>query len=483
MADYYSAFQDSVKKAVEMFNSWDKTKTIRVISHLDADGISAAAILINVLNKENRKYSISIVPQLNREKIAEFSRENYPYFIFTDLGSGQMKDLNGILRGKEIIILDHHNLDEAEAGKNITQINPHLFGIDGSKEISGAGVAYLFAKAMDNKNLEFAHIAIVGAIGDVQEEKGEFLHLNKMVLEDAIKNNRIQVKKGLRLFGMQTKPLHKALEYSTDPYIPGVTGSESGAIQFLNQIGIDPKNGNNWKKAVHLNEEEMKRLVTGIIMKRLNETKPEDVLGNIYLLTNEEEESPTKDCREFATLLNACGRMEKASFGIGTCLGIKKDIQRALQTLNDYKKEIVGAINWYNDNKDKNKDIINGDGLIIINAKDNISPTIIGTLASIISKSNHFPRKTYVLSLARTLEGTTKVSLRLGGNHTSDIDLRNVIKDITLTAGGEAGGHKNAAGALINTGSEEKFIEIACEILKNKALEEPVVEKEEIQAT
>jgi RecJ-like exonuclease len=469
--DKYKSFQDSIKTAVDKFRSWDKDKIIRIISHLDADGISASAILINLLNKENRKYSISIVPQLNREKIIELSKESYPYFIFSDLGSGQIKDLNELLN-KEIIVLDHHKLDDSKANKNITHVNPHLQGIDGSKEISGAGVTYLFAVEINKSNKELAHIAVIGAIGDVQEEKGNFLKLNKQILEDAINNKTIKVKKGLRLFGIQTKPLHKVLEYSTDPYIPGVSGSESGAIQFLHQIGIEPKKGNNWKKIVHLTDDEMKKLVTGIIMKRLNETSPEDVLGNIYILPNEKQESPTRDAREYATLLNACGRMEKASFGIGACLGIKKDIQRALQTLSEYKKEIVTAINWYHENKNS-KDILHDNGLLIINAKDNISSTIIGTLASIISKSNNLKKNTYILSLARTLEGTTKVSLRVSSNN-EDIDLRNILKEIVKSAGGEAGGHQYAAGALVDTEKEEKFIETAKQILKNLALEESI---------
>ena len=138
-------------------------------------------------------------------------------------------------------------------------------------------------------------------------------------------------------------------------------------------------------------------------MKRLNETKPEDVLGQIYILPEEKEESPTRDAREFATLLNACGRMEKASFGIGACLGIKKDKQKAFQTLLEYKKEIVNAINWYADSKN-NSTIIKGKRFIIINAQDKISPNIIGTLASIVAKSNELEENTYIMSLAQSID-------------------------------------------------------------------------------
>jgi RecJ-like exonuclease len=471
--DKYKQFYESIEKAVERFKSFEKNKTIRLISHLDADGISACAILMHILMQENRKYSISIVQQLDREKLLELSKESYSYFIFSDLGSGQIKDIIELFPNKKIIILDHHEPEKIEnLNSNITHINPHLNGIDGSKEIAGAGVVYLFAKTLDKKYEDLAHIAIIGAIGDIQEDKG-FLKLNNEILETAVKKEKIKVKKGLRMFGIQTKPLHKVLEYSTDPYIPGVSGSESGAIQFLHQIGIEPKNGSNWKKIVHLNDEDMKKLVAGIIMKRMNETKPDDVLGQIYILPNEEKESPTRDAREFATLLNACGRMEKASFGIGACLGIKKDRQKAFQTLLDYKKEIVSAINWYNDHKN-NSFIIKGNRFMIIHAQDNINPNIIGTLASIISKSNDIENNTYILSLAQKENGTTKISLRISGFDKKDIDLREILKQVIAKTGGEAGGHMSAAGALIPAEKEQEFIEIAKDILTKKGMEERI---------
>src|SRR3989338_6112075 len=263
----------------------------------------------------------------------------------------------------------------------------------------------------------------------------------------------MKVKRGLRIFGGHTKPLHKALEYCTDPYIPGVTGSESGAIQFLYDLGIEPKSGSNWKKIIHLNDDEMKKLVTGIIMRRLGEESPEDVLGNIYLLKEEQDESPTKEVKEFATLLNACGRMGKASLGIWACLGDQKIKDKAIRNMSDYKKQIIDAINWYNGNK-YSENIIEGEGHIIINAKDNVMHTIIGTLASILSKSKEFNKNTFILSMAQVLDGTTKISLRFNSKN-ENMDLREILKNMTANIEGcESGGHHNAAGATIPTERE-----------------------------
>jgi len=471
--DSYELFKEDIKRVAEEFRKIDKNETIRLISHIDADGISAASLMIKCLNNENMKYSISIVQQLKKDFLIELSKESYKYVIFTDLGSGVISEIRELLKDRIVFILDHHEPEFKEIkDENIFMVNPHKFDIDGGMEISGAGVVYLFARSLDENIKDFAHIAIIGAIGDLQEKNG-FSKLNLEILDDAVKRGKIKIIKGLRIFGAQTKPLHKVLEYCSDPYIPGVSGSESGAIQFLSTLGIDPKIGKDWKKIGNLTEEEMQKLVTGVIMKRMNEKNPEDVLGNVYLLKEEDHELPTKDVREFSTLLNACGRLGKASLGIGACLGDKNIKAKAIKSMDIYKKEIVNSMRWYEDNKDTNL-ITRDKGYLIINAQDMVKHTMIGTLASILSKSNDFKESTFILSLARSDEDFTKVSLRRSGRD-NDQDLKLIIDKIVQGIEGcEAGGHANAAGALIPTDKEDDFINNANEVLRKFALEEKV---------
>jgi len=469
--DKYKQFKESLKDAAKIFKKIEN-KTIRIVSHLDCDGICACSILIKALNNENRKYSVSIVQQLNKQVIEELSNENNECIIFSDLGSGQLSNINCFLNEKKIFILDHHELEKADINENIVHVNPHLFGIDGGNEISGAGVVYMFAECLDEKNKEFAHLAVIGAIGDIQEKNG-FSELNNEILKTAVESKKIRVERGLRFFGIQTRPIHKVLEYSTDPYIPGVSGSESGAVEFLHQLGIEPKNKKGWKTISRLDEDEMKKLVTGIIMKRIDEDEPEDVLGNIYTLNNEKEDSPLKDAKEFSTLLNSCGRLNNASFGIGTCLGDEKIKQKAIENLASYKREIVKAIRWYEGNK-KSSYVLNGKGYIIINAKDKIKSTIIGTLASILSKSNGMDDGTFIISMAYTEEDTIKASLRIASKK-NDIDLRSLMKRVTeKIKGAEAGGHINASGAMVPIKEESYFIELAKQELSKLSIEEKV---------
>lgn len=470
--DNYKLFKDYAEDVAKKFIKIDKNMPLRIISHHDADGISACAILLKLLNLDNRRYTLTVVQQLNKDLLYLLSKEDYKYYFFVDLGSGQLKEITKFLKDKIVFILDHHIPAEVKIEENIIHLNPILFGIDGGLEISGAGVVYFFARAVNKEIENLAHIAIIGAIGDLQEKNG-FLTLNQEILDTAVQLNKMKVERGLRLFGAQTRPLHKVLEYSTDPYIPDVTGSESGAIQFLLQLGINPKRGNKWRKFIHLSEDEIKKLVAGIVMKRLNEDNPEDILGNVYILVEEKEENPTRDAREFSTLLNACGRMGNASLGIGTCLGDEKIKKKAIENMVRYKREIVSSLRWYEKNRNT-EHVIKGKKFLIINAKNNIKSSLIGTIASIISRSVEVEKGTYILTMADVLDGTIKVSLRKAGKNNED--LRELIKIICENIeNAQFGGHKSASGAIIPLSKEQEFIKRAKLILSKKAIEEEVL--------
>ncbi|MGV8086220.1 MAG: DHH family phosphoesterase, partial [Candidatus Woesearchaeota archaeon] len=280
---------------------------------------------------------------------------------------------------------------------------------------------------------------------------------------------------GLKFFGVQTKPIYKLLQYSSDIIIPGVNGSESGAINFLKSLGINPKTKTGWKKISDLNVEEQQKLIAEIITKRITKTRKDDqdIFTKTYLLIGENEDSSFRDAKEFATLLNSCGRLGRASIGIGACLNDKKMKDMALQNLTDYRKELVTAINWYKENTNSQK-VIKKKNYIIINAEDEIIPTITGTLGSILSKSQDIGKNTLILTLARNNDDTTKISLRIVGNP-DNINLKEIIEQIIVQLkNGSSGGHSFAAGAVIDTDREEEFLKIAEEILSNIIISEDI---------
>ncbi len=77
--------------------------------------------------------------------------------------------------------------------------------------------------------------------GDMQEIDGTFHGLNIEIIEDGKELGILEVRKELRLFGRESRPLYQMLAYATNPEIPEITGDERKAIEWLRAKGFDPE--------------------------------------------------------------------------------------------------------------------------------------------------------------------------------------------------------------------------------------------------
>ena len=447
------SFLHYIKECVDIFKKNLSNEPVRILGHLDCDGICSGAILIKSFYRENIKTVYSSHKQVDEKVILELKREPYKILFFVDFGSNVLEYINKHLADKIVFILDHHKFMDLET-KHFN-VNQNKFNLD-DNILCGSGISYLFAKYLNLRNKDLAYLALIGMVGDNQDKNPS--EINKKIINEAIDSGEIDVKVGLSFFGSQTKPLHKLIEYSTDIFIPGVTGSEAGAINFLQNLGIDLKDSNGeFKKIFDLNKDEMNKLITAIILSRIgSQADPENILGNIYTLRNELNGEPTKDIKEFSTLLNACGRLNKISFGVGTCLKDLNSKQKSFELLKKYKTELINSLNWIEANK-KSNFIIEREKLVIINAQNNIRDTIIGTVNSVLTRSGLYKNGTMVVSMAYTPDKNIKISLRNVENGL--VDLSKFIQEICTNFGGFGGGHPNASGGLIPLNKENEFIE------------------------
>jgi len=450
-------FLDKIKRAAGKF---DLSGQVRIISHLDSDGICSAAILSKAFSRAGVSHQISIVPQLSNELLKQLARTNNSRILFSDVGSSHTALIQKYFEPEKVLVLDHH---KPNGTGTFLHINPHFFGIQGGREICGAGICYLFAKELSDQNKDLAYIAVIGAIGDSQEKNG-LVSFNKDILNEALDLGQIKTSKGLRIFGASTKPLSKSLEHCFDPFIPNVSGSAQGTREFLDRIGLK-----GHLKLRDLDKQEMKKLVDGIIENRRDQKNPGDVLGTRYRIMH--EDYPFDDAREFSTILNACGRLDKASIGVSALLGNKNGKTSAARIVSEYRKEILDAIEWY---RKGGPHIYSSDGFVLVDARENIKPTIAGTLASMLARGGELRIGTIVLVIA-TSDDKAKISVRISGRiPPAGIDARKILAEIIHVTDGEYGGHGNAAGALISIEESERFIETAKEVLKKYAMIENV---------
>jgi len=423
-------FLELSKKGIEKIKSVDSI--IQLVTHNDADGISSAAILIYVLFRLNKEFQLTVVKKVNSKLIDDINEREPELTIFTDIGSSypdEIKQLKG-----DAIIIDHHDLKE-EYPENIIHINPEIFGVKG---LSGSGTTYIFAQEVIKTN-DLAPIALVGTIGD--SEEGSYF------IFDHIQS--IERKRGLDLFGRFSRPLHMAIQYSS--LLPHIK-DEAKAIQFLAESGIRIKEGDEWRTLEDLSDEEYQKLCDSLIQEQLKHGYDIDKLfGDVWTLKNFPE--GIQDAKEFATLLNGCGRMGEGAVGVAVCLGSKKALLRSKDVIKKYRYGIRSALNWLENHP---QSVRQGKNATYIIAGTSINENFIGTIVSMCF--NDVGGKP-IFGFADA-EDEIKISARASG-----IDINKIINEAAEFVGGSAGGHMRAAGARIPLGTEEKFIEKCDELL------------------
>ncbi len=426
---------ENIGRGIEILR---RTKKLLLVSHYDADGLSSAAIMKKILERLNIEFKIMIIKEIDKNSINKIKNENLPV-VFTDIGSSSLVETIP----HPVIILDHHEPLRTKKD-NIVEINPEINGI---RDYSGSCVTYLFGKSVDGKNVELSPIALVGLAGDYGIPPNGIEGRPKEILQDAVNNGLIRVKKGIRLFGHSSRALHKALEYSFDPYIPNVSGSESAAVQFLSELGIKPKGKNGFIRFSDLRDDEKEKLASAIILERIAHgvENPTDIFGVNYYLNSGYE------LREFATIVNAFGRLERFKEGIEFCLNPSRE--KGNQVLDEYRKNLGRYLKWAFDN-------IQSDGFIsVINAKDKIHPNFISPVVSIFF---NIVKDNVVLGSAYDGE-SVKVSVR----NKTEVEVHKIVGEIASKLGGVGGGHPEACGARIPKENEEKFLSLLRQSLKN----------------
>jgi len=460
-----NAFLEKVREGAELIKMHiELGHSIRIISHRDADGITAGAILAKAIAREGADFHLSIVKQLSENIIKELAEEGQKIYIFSDLGSGSIRFIERYLADATVVIADHHPPEDGEIEReNHVLVNPTQFGADSVRDLSGSGVAYFITKALNEKNKDLGHLALVGAVGDMQEVDGQFHGMNVEIIDDAKKLELIELRKEIRLFGRETRTLAQMLAYASNPELPGITGDLRNAIEFLRSKGFDP-DVNYWQ----LKEEEKRKLHDALVIHLIkNNASKEDIdrlIGDVILIRKYSEGDPRHEAREFATLLNATGRLNMGALGVAICLGDEKAFRDALKLVEEYKKEQIEMRKYIIQNWNS---AIEKDHAYVFYAGKNIKDTMVGIAATIAINAQLANPEKPVIVLADSEEDglikgsarTTKRGIKKGYN------LGEALRRAAEVLGGEGGGHAIAAGIRIPKDKLDEFAELVDKLL------------------
>ena len=466
---------------------------IKIVSHIDADGITAGSIASLILERIGITHEVEFIKTLDLNVIARLKEEAHPLIWFTDLGAGMLSHLTGL----DCIICDHHVpsktaekrtpelrpeqltdiLAFSEAYTADTEVgddpgplhlNPHLFGRDGALDLSGAGAVYLVGKALSRDNRDLSALAVVGAVGDVQAAKeGRLTGTNRIIIGDGVDAGVINAITDINFFGRETRAIHKILQYSSDPILPGLTNHERNSIAFLEGLGIPQKDGERWLSWTELAFEDRQKITSALVKllieKGFGHKAALRLIGEVYELRNEKRNTELRDAKEFSTLLNSCGRYKNAYVGYKVCMGDRGEyLEKALRLLRGHRQVLVDCLK-----------IVREIGITVLDelqhfdSGDRIPDTVVGIVANMVIGQDEIDSSLPIFGFAASEDdGKMKVSAR--GTQAlvaKGLKLNVVMSDGAAAVGGIGGGHNIAAGATIPDDKKEEFLMKAAEII------------------
>jgi RecJ-like exonuclease len=439
---------------------------VLLASHIDADGLTSAAVAATALERAGIPFETVFEKQLDAESVAGIARRDYDTVLFTDFGSGQLDVIADHEAAGEFtpVVADHHQPADVDTEFHL---NPLLEGIDGASELSGAGAAYVLARALADAsssdprlgNRDLAALAVVGAVGDMQASGGELHGSNAGIVSEAVEAGVLEETTDLAVYGKQTRPLPKLLEFASDVRIPGVTNDERGAVSLLEDLDVECRTDGRWKRWVDLADDEKQTVASALVKHAVGRGVPaykiDRLVGTTYVLAEEERGTELRDASEFSTLLNATARYERADVGLAVCLGDREGaLDRARELLRNHRRNLSEGIEWVETHGVEREENIQW-----FDAGDAIRETIVGIIAGMSMGADGVARDVPIVAFAEKSDEETKVSGRGTGTLVGrGLDLSVVMREAARAAGGDGGGHDVAAGATIPAGEEATFV-------------------------
>ena len=432
-------FSDSLKHVLKVINS---AGLLRVVSHHDADGIAAAAIMTGALTHASRQFHLTITKGLDSDIIESLAKEGNEAVLFLDMGSGQIDSLERL--DAKIAILDHHK--PIRKSKKVVQANPHFYNIDGMTESCASALSFLVAIMLDPCNWNLSPIAIAGIIGD-RQHMGGMKGVNQQILDYAVESEFVNVQRGLNLKGPSVAD---AIAESMDPYFVGLSGRKDNVLAFLDSMKL------NASTPMGALDEVYRRKLTSMLSLRLmgQGCRPETVeelVSEIHWIP-----SMSMSAMDLADLLNACGRMDHEGVGVALCMGDEDALALAGDLRREYNRKILEKLMS-----------IETDGVSQMNSIQffNAEDASLAGAQTGLAMQYILDQSKPTLALSR-VKGKFKVSSR-GTKYlvSKGLDLSAALKKASEKMGGIGGGHAVAAGATISEGKEGEFLKSVDELV------------------
>ena len=132
---------------------------VKIVTHIDADGISGGAIASESLARAGIGHEVAFVKKLDEAALLDIKRQGPPLAWFVDLGAGMLHAFHGL----DAVITDHHVPTEREIPKalrgdllrlaesmdRVLMLNPHLLGEVAKLKTQGVNLEIVAVRPKD----------------------------------------------------------------------------------------------------------------------------------------------------------------------------------------------------------------------------------------------------------------------------------------------------------------------------------------------
>lgn len=166
-----------------------RLREITLVYHDDADGLCSGAVTKVALEREGYRVKAFCLEKIYPEVVEDLHKSDGATIFYSDIGSAHADFISEVNSSRNLtIILDHHDPMPSKDPK-VFDLNLEHYGFQGETDFSGATCNYLFAKVLNEHNIDLSYLALVGS----QEIPGDYVGLNKVVFEEAQKNGVVKV--------------------------------------------------------------------------------------------------------------------------------------------------------------------------------------------------------------------------------------------------------------------------------------------------
>lgn len=211
---------DDIEKARDVFVKHINNKdVIDLLVDCDVDGFTSASDIYQYIKRLNPNIEIRCFIHKGKihglsEFVDSMCEDNSKLVIIPDAGSGDSKECEKLITsGKDVIILDHHNIDASNNPAIV--VNNQLSNRITDKAMTGVGITYKFTKLLDkyygvNYADDYLDLVALGMIGDRADTinlQTRYLILKglEQIRNETNKNKLISVLVDAQMYSMNNK--------------------------------------------------------------------------------------------------------------------------------------------------------------------------------------------------------------------------------------------------------------------------------------